>query len=208
MNNNLVFFKKKSFLFIFFSLFLISLSACGEEDDYDGRLRPIYEDPLAPEEENTSKGGEQPEPSPDDSYQRITKISYLMPQFSSSKSMQGSALYGNFLFQFVTNNSCIFVYDIDNKKYLGAISCKTNNKWHNNQATFGHVFYEEGDEFPLLYTSQIVPSEQSIQVWRVLRTEKLTIMTNFFGYIVGIERQVWGRYPNGNFPPRVTLLLF
>ena len=164
----------------FFSIFLLSVfcalafSACNEDDEEDFRpYKPIYEDPSASDKEKTPQDDGPTDTAPDDSCQRITKISLLMEQYSSSRSMQGSAVYGSILFQFVANNYCVFVYDIDKKEYLGTISCKTNSKWHNNQATFSHTFYEEGDEFPLLYTSQIHPEEQSIQVWRVLRTENL-----------------------------------
>jgi hypothetical protein len=151
-----------------------SLSACSEDDDDDFRqLKPIYEDSSAPDNEKEPQDDGPSAPTPDDTFQRITKISLLMDQFSSSKSMQGSAVYGSILFQFVANNYCIFVYDIEKKEYLGTIYCKSNNKWHNNQATFSHTFYEESDEFPLLYTSQIHPDEQSIQVWRIMRNDNL-----------------------------------
>ncbi|MBQ9636520.1 MAG: hypothetical protein IJV36_01320 [Prevotella sp.] len=162
---------KKIFTFIvFLTIGIISLSAC--EDDDDTSRRPlIYGEDT--EDDNKSTDDDDIEPSSDYSSQRITKISYLMNTIGSEYSCQGSALYGTTLFQFVNGNSSVYVYDVEKKEQLGTIVTKRNSNWHNNQAAFSHTFFEEGDEFPLLYTSQISPSEQSIQVWRVVRTEEL-----------------------------------
>jgi hypothetical protein len=163
---------KKLFSFLFLSLLgIYTLSACEEDDDYS-HSPIVYEEGSAAEDDE-SENDENIEPSSDYSSQRITKILYLMNTIGSEYSCQGSALYGTTLFQFVNGNASVYVYDIEKKEQLGTIATNKNSKWHNNQATFSHTFYEEGDEFPLLYTSQILPSEQSIQVWRVSRTNEL-----------------------------------
>ena len=159
---------------LLFALFF-SLCACGEGSEEPGN-HFIYEDPFANENEkspNNDDDDNMPDPSDDYTIQRITRINYYMDQCYSDLSMQGSALYGNILFQFVNGNAEIYVYDLEKKMYLGTIKCKSYSRWHNNQATFSNIFYEEGDEFPLLYVSQIVYSEQTIQVWRVVRTKTL-----------------------------------
>ena len=160
----------KKYLLFFFLLF--SISACSEDDIDHTEKKPLYEDPIANEDEKTPND-ELPVPSPDDEEQHITKVDFYMGQCSSSLSMQGAALFGSTLFQFVNGNSEIHVYDLEKKEYLGTIKGTTNTKWHNNQVTFSHIFYQEDDEFPLLYVSQILPSQQSIQVWRVIRTDAL-----------------------------------
>lgn len=161
---------KKFFTFcVVLTLSVFSLSACDE----DNSLHSIFYEEDSREEYSESERNNEKEPSSDYSSQRITKISYLMNTISSSLSMQGSAIYGTTLFQFANGHSSVFVYDLENKKQLGTISTKKNSKWHNNQATFSHSFYDESDEFPLLYVSQIEPSEQSIQVWRIVRKEEL-----------------------------------
>lgn len=154
-------------------LFFLSLSACGE-DSYESAKKPMYEDPIATDDEKTpNEDNKLPSPSSDDEEQHITKVDFYMGQCSSSLSMQGAALFGSTLFQFVNGNSEIHVYDIEQKEYLGTIKSGGNSNWHNNQAIFSQNYYEEGDEFPLLYVSQILSTQQTIQVWRVIRTDDL-----------------------------------
>ncbi len=149
-----------------------TLSACGEDNEHDVDSSIIYDEASTTGAEENSNP-EDVEPSSDYSSQRIVKISFLMNTISNSLSMQGSALYGTTLFQFTNGNNTVFVYDVEEKSQLGIVSIEGKKQWHNNQATFSHTFYEKGDEFPLLYTSQIEPSQQNIQVWRVQRGENL-----------------------------------
>lgn len=86
---------------------------------------------------------------------KLTKIANI-------KGGQDGAIYGGYLFRFDTVGNC-FVYEMS--KLLSAqggdveeISTFTLDKVdilmpHGNAVTFGKEFYEEGDEFPLLYTN-------------------------------------------------------
>ncbi len=165
--------RKSILLVLLFLGWVFSLSAC-EEDSYNERNNPVYEDPTAPVEQKTpDDDNSDPIPSPDGAYQKIIKVDYLMAQTFSNNSLQGSAIYNDILFQFEAGNAEIFVYDLGKKEFLGSIKGTSNGRWHNNQAVFSRIFYEEGDEFPLLYTSQIHAQEQSVQAWRIKPTDEL-----------------------------------
>ena len=103
----------------------------------------------------------------------ITSLQYYMPQQASSPSLQGAALWGNYIFQCENYNKRLTVYDVVEKKYVGEIPLVYNKYYHNNQAAFSNIYFEDSDEFPLLYVSQILIQAQNIQVYRIQRQDTL-----------------------------------
>lgn len=86
---------------------------------------------------------------------KFTKIAKI-------KGGQDGAVYGGYLFRFDTAGNC-FVYETKtlleaNGASVEHISTFTCDKVeilmpHSNAVTFGNEYYEEGDEFPLLYSN-------------------------------------------------------
>lgn len=102
-------------------------------------------------------------------YVSIQEITKYMNQ-SSSGSVQGADCYGDYLFQFQDKNAAVFVYNLKEKKYLGKVTLTPNNNNHCNNASFSRIFYQEGDEFPLIYVSGSGSGTYNqVQVYRITR---------------------------------------
>ena len=92
---------------------------------------------------------------------------------------QGGDCWGDLFFQFVTGNSCVRVYDLSKKKLVQTIDIPYSQRGfvancHCNTACFGSQFYDEKDEFPLIYVSTGYASKgyTGALVYRILRTDK------------------------------------
>lgn len=102
-------------------------------------------------------------------YVSIQEITKYMNQ-SSSGSVQGADCYGDYLFQFQDKNAAVYVYNLKEKKYLGKVTLTPNNNNHCNNASFSRIFYQEGDEFPLIYVSGSGSGTYNqVQVYRITR---------------------------------------
>lgn len=78
---------------------------------------------------------------------------------------QGGAVYGNYLFQFHTNNAAISVFDLDSKTNVQIINLTANTHNHAGSGGFGKAFYNASDLFPLLYISSM--DEKKVYVYRI-----------------------------------------
>lgn len=97
------------------------------------------------------------------------KIEKYMDQNSPGVSLQGAASYGDYLFQFENYNANVYIYNLRTKEFIEKVSLTKNSNNHCNNASFSNIFYEEDDEFPLLYVSGgIVSTYNHIQVYRIL----------------------------------------
>lgn len=104
-------------------------------------------------------------------YVSIQEITKYMNQ-SSSGSVQGADCYGDYLFQFQDKNAAVYVYNLKEKKYLGKVTLTPNNNNHCNNASFSRIFYQEGDEFPLIYVSGSGSGTYNhVQVYRISKKE-------------------------------------
>ena len=81
------------------------------------------------------------------------KIEKYMDQNSPGVSVQGAASYGDYLFQFENYNANVYIYNLKTKEFVEKVPLAKNSNNHCNNACFSNIFYEEGDEFPLLYVS-------------------------------------------------------
>lgn len=132
-------------------IFIIGFISCDEDSDY-----------YTPEETNL----EIIEIENDFN----VKISKYMNQASGGVSVQGADCYGDYLFQFQHTNAAVFIYNMRTKKYVGKTDLKPISQNHCNNVSFSRIFYEQGDEFPLLYTSGSQSRTYNhVQVYRITR---------------------------------------
>ena len=97
------------------------------------------------------------EPSKDDpkqlQFEEIMPISgHLNPH------QQGGDSWGDYFFQFVTNNSVVRVYDLATKNLVQTVKIGSSQRGfvsncHSNSVSFGTEYYEAEDAFPLIYVS-------------------------------------------------------
>lgn len=71
---------------------------------------------------------------------------------------QGGDCWGDYFFQFASNNSEIRIYNLASKSLVQAITLPTRQRGfvsncHCNTVCFGTEFYHEDDQFPLIYVS-------------------------------------------------------
>lgn len=89
--------------------------------------------------------------------------------------MQGMAIYGGVLFQFISNNS-VSLIDIADGSLIAKLTVTSD---HGDAVSFSDEFYDQSDEFPLLYvTSDTTPAK--IYVLRVSRESAELVRTLTF----------------------------
>lgn len=71
---------------------------------------------------------------------------------------QGGDTWGNYFFQFVTNNSLVRVYDLSTKTLVQTVNIGSSQRGfvpncHCNTVCFGNEYYDAEDIFPLIYVS-------------------------------------------------------
>lgn len=102
------------------------------------------------------------------------KIEKYMNQNSPGVSVQGAASYGDYLFQFENYNANVYVYNLKTKEFVEKVPLTRTNKNHCNNVSFSNIFYDEGDEFPLLYVSGSQDGTYNkVQVYRIFNNENI-----------------------------------
>lgn len=96
------------------------------------------------------------------------EITLYMEQVSGNASIQGSAVYDNYLFEFSPSASCVYIYDLKNKTFVQSVKLSRNSQDHFNNASFGN-FYSEDDKFPLLYISGGSSTYNPVDVYRIIQ---------------------------------------
>lgn len=133
-------------------------------DSIKDTINPIIDSTKTstfPIKDSTNNGNDNSRP-----YLEVEK--YMEQEAPYRSFFQGASCYGDFLFQLYSNNTYIFIYNLKEKKYLGEIKLAGNSKNHCNNASFSNIFYEEGDEFPLLYVSGGSSYDYNhVQVYRI-----------------------------------------
>lgn len=137
---------------------------------------------------------------------------------SSNSSNQGAACFGKYLFQFHNTNDTVDIFNLEEGTKVQTISLTGVSSYHCNCANFGKEYYEQGDQFPLLYVSQEDSSQHKCLVYRISGSEGSWAMslvqtitfptpsTNFMWYpncmvdtqnekiiIVGLGNYPWSR---------------
>ena len=83
----------------------------------------------------------------------IVEMNYYMVQSSQNANVQAADCYNGILFQFENFNQNVYIYDLNNKNYIGKVSLVRNSHNHCNNVSFSRKFYQKEDLFPLLYVS-------------------------------------------------------
>ena len=80
------------------------------------------------------------------------KIEKYMKQYTLG-SVQGASCYGDYLFQFQNHNANVYIYNLKERNHVETVPMEPITANHCNNVSFSNLFYEEEDEFPLLYVS-------------------------------------------------------
>lgn len=141
----------KRLLVFFFFFVSISLLSCTQADIEDIIIPDI--DTAVPFFDSISiiqlnyDSSMMPHPS---------SVLYWMDNNSlGSGSKQGGDCYQNFFCQFKVNHEALDIYDLKSKSAITSVPMSSlGEAFHCNNADFGSSFFEEGDAFPLVYSSQ------------------------------------------------------
>ena len=87
---------------------------------------------------------------------------------SSDVGEQGASVFGDYLFQFLSHEKAVYIYNLKTKKLEEYVSYDLDRICHCTNASFSNVYYDSNDEFPLLYVSgSNVSIYNYVQVFRV-----------------------------------------
>lgn len=160
---------------ILFTFLLVFVSACGENDDYfeeqvnNTSVDTIIVVPTNPNDSTTAIPSDSIIVTPTDTtqtsgntvstkdslkmsqsveieYQKIFTISSI-----STQSIQGLAIYGDYLFNCHHSNNAIDVFDLKTYQIIASISLDPVSIIHANNVNFSSQFYDPNDKFPLLF---------------------------------------------------------
>lgn len=137
---------------------------------------------------------------------------FYMDQERTTKTIQASAVYNNYLFQFFDGNIGVYIYDLKGKKLFQFVELPPNGRNHCNNVSFSKLFYDKKDEYPLLYVSgSRNKSYNHVQVYRIEKNDsfkitqvqeislpKSTQKNNLFWTSVAIDNDNNSMYAYGN----------
>ncbi len=107
------------------------------------------------------------------SFLAIQSVSYWMEQINGEKSSQGADCYGNMLCQFRVDHTSLDIMDLKQKRHVATIPLfSLGSAFHCNNADFSSSFYDDSDEFPLLYSSHQGNDARCILVDRIYKVGK------------------------------------
>ncbi len=78
---------------------------------------------------------------------------------------QDGAIWNGILFKFDGSGNCK-IYDVDGFNEIASYKLQTKLIPHSNAVTFGNEYFDEGDEFPLLYTNVYNNYEGQAQAYK------------------------------------------
>ncbi len=141
--------KRLTFLLIAFVCSII-LGACQEKLEWTVSVDQWALDTTALKEREKEREKEQ-EMIP--SFEELMTLSGHM-----NPHQQGGDCWGDYFFQFVTNNSVVRVYDLSTKTLVQTVTIGNSQRGfvsncHCNTVCFGTEYYDVEDTFPLVYVS-------------------------------------------------------
>lgn len=87
---------------------------------------------------------------------------------SSKMGEQGASVFGDYLFQFLSHEKAVYIYNLKTKSLEEYVTYDIERGSHCTNASFSNVFYDPNDEFPLLYVSgSNISVYNYIEVFRV-----------------------------------------
>lgn len=90
-----------------------------------------------------------------------------------TNSLQGGAIFGDYLFQFYNTLATIVVFKLSTAEVVQVLQLTALANCHANSGGFSKAYHTQGDPFPLLYvaSSTEVANERSVYVFRITGTE-------------------------------------
>lgn len=114
----------------------------------------------------------------------VLNISWYMKQ-NSRGSVQGAAIYGDYMFQFQNELKNVYIYNLRIKKHISTIELSSNSLYHCNNANFSTQFYSDSDLFPLIYVSQQNNKVHQVLVYRIIGDSIENLSLNLVQIIAG-----------------------
>lgn len=118
---------------------------------------------------------------------------------------QGGDTWGNYLFQFVTNNSLVRVYDLSTKTLIQTVMIDSSQRGfvpncHCNTVCFGNEFYDVDDIFPLIYvsTGYAAGGYTGALVYRITQHNDLFVITLVQTIRFPVEKTSWTEFVPGD----------
>ena len=170
-------------------LFLL-LFSCGGDGDYIEEIHTLYEESTKIVYDTIYRAGtdaagneitdtiitERTETVRNDLKITIDSLNYIFSIIGAG-SMQGADCYNNLLFQFCDKFKYAYCYDITNGNRVALFhfsGAPDGYNYHCNNADFSQTFYNDDDEFPLVYVSQSSP--RHVVVGRIARKKNAFTM--------------------------------
>lgn len=100
----------------------------------------------------------------------VKSVSWWMSHINGEKSNQGADCFGNLLCQYRADHSSLDIMDMRQRRHVASISLLSlGSAYHCNNADFSNFFYDEADDFPLLYSSHQGEDARCILVDRIFK---------------------------------------
>lgn len=130
-----------------------------------------------------------------------TLYTTIMSVSDKSPQAQGGDCWGDFFFQFVTNNSIVRVYNLLTRKLIQTVSIPPDQQGfvancHCNTVCFGSEYYDQNDEFPLIYVSTGYSSKgyTGALVYRITRKNDLFSLSLVQTIRFPVEKTSWTEF--------------
>lgn len=98
---------------------------------------------------------------------KIAYEQYMTISTETNAVVQGSTVYGKYLFVTYNTLPMISIYDMETKSHVANISMEAVSTYHCNNINFGSKKYDSSDYFPLLYISMENQAEHKCLVYRI-----------------------------------------
>ncbi|MBO4917206.1 MAG: hypothetical protein J5374_04940 [Bacteroidales bacterium] len=118
---------------------------------------------------------------------------------------QGGDSWGNYFFQFVTNNSLVRVYDLSTKTLVQTVHIGSSQRGfvpncHCNTVCFGNEYYDAEDIFPLIYvsTGYAAGDYTGALVYRITQHNDLFFITLVQTIRFPVDKSSWTEFIPGD----------
>ena len=131
----------------------------------------------------------------------------IMPLNAIRPSPQGGDCWGDYFFQFSTNNTSVRVYDLSTKTLVQTIKLTSSlvgfvSNCHCNTVSFGAEYYDAEDIFPLIYVSTGYASGgyTGVLVYRITQHNGIFFITLVQTIKFPVDKSSWTEFvPAGEF---------
>lgn len=125
--------------------------------------------------------------------------------FDGRRMSQGGDCWGDYLFQFVANNSMVRIYDLSLKTLVQTLTIPASQRGfvsncHSNTVCFGTEYYDSEDLFPLIYvsTGYAANGYTGALVYRITQHNGIFFITLVQTLKFPVEKSSWTEFVPGN----------